>query len=127
MTFSPREDALRDLKSLLEQGLISKEEYRERRRSLYQTPSSSPLPKGEGGDLFATGGREHSNPQKPFELSEGVLLMNRYHLGAKLGQGGMGQVFHCVDTLSKQEYALKFIREASGSNTPWLCHVLKMW
>lgn len=64
----------------------------------------------------------HSFSQEPLppELKAGSVLLHRYELEERLGQGGMGEVWKTYDRISGVEVALKFVpRELLHFEAEW--------
>jgi hypothetical protein len=71
-------------------------------------PARSPT---HAADHFMTGGAPLSAPYKAQELQTNWILNNRYRIEVKLGEGGMGQVYRCIDLqLPNEPIALKLLR-----------------
>jgi len=73
-------------------------------------------PIAEPADIDATmPGRRDRKPDGRFDI--GDLIMNRYKVLAKLGQGGMGVVYKCFDEDAGIEVALKALPPELSHNT----------
>ena len=73
-------------------------------------------PIAEPADIDATmPGRRDRKPDGRFDI--GDLIMNRYKVLAKLGQGGMGVVYRCLDETAGVEVALKALPPELSHNT----------
>jgi len=93
-----------------------------------RTPAAAPVddvtmpgrrilePVAEPADIDATmPGRRDRKPDGRFDI--GDLIMNRYKVLAKLGQGGMGVVYRCLDETAGVEVALKALPPELSHNT----------
>jgi eukaryotic-like serine/threonine-protein kinase len=47
-----------------------------------------------------------------FAFQEGSLIAGRYRLGAQLGEGGMGEVWSAIHTVTRRSVALKFLKQS---------------
>ena len=71
-------------------------------------------------------GREEGRPPPGAELGEtqrfkpGTLLLDRYRIVARLGQGGMGEVYRADDLILEQPVALKFLAQGAEALGPRL-------
>jgi len=54
------------------------------------------------------------------DLLPGVLVADRYHVESLLGQGGMGSVYRCEDTMLGETVALKFLHTGVASDPKML-------
>jgi serine/threonine protein kinase len=59
----------------------------------------------------------------PASLKVGARLLNRYEITGVLGQGGMGAVYRCHDTITGTDVALKAIPPELSRNTPEMADV----
>ncbi|HAA57747.1 MAG TPA: hypothetical protein DCE42_23470, partial [Myxococcales bacterium] len=120
------EQVLRDLQNFFHAGLLSEDDFhsseqlvKSRLSNVFgeakpsrvpSQPSHVPSqpPRGSSsGYLPSTFHAQPSHQQR--ELSVKQYLLGRYYLEKLLGQGGMGQVFLCYDTVRESRYALKLI------------------
>lgn len=60
-------------------------------------------------ELFTSSGNNVAYIEPPRDLCPGTVLKNRYELIAKIGEGGMGEVWKVHDKTSGNQYALKFV------------------
>ena len=73
-------------------------------------------PVAEPADIDATmPGKRDRKPDGMFDI--GDLIMNRYKVLSKLGQGGMGVVYKCFDETAGVEIALKALPPELSHNT----------
>jgi serine/threonine-protein kinase len=72
----------------------------------------TPLTPMSGSRLRSTGASAADTQRFP----PGTLIASRYRVIARLGKGGMGEVFRADDLILGQPVALKFLPEAAASN-----------
>jgi serine/threonine-protein kinase len=65
------------------------------------------------GSRFRASGAGAADAQR---FPPGTLIASRYRVVARLGKGGMGEVFRADDLILGQTVALKFLPEAAASN-----------
>jgi serine/threonine protein kinase len=132
---------LREWKELLDEAIVTREEYETHRQNLLtqlkehsvtsspgvsqpsvssgvsffgtggQQPSTSSSPQQSAASFFQTGGI----PEHPPQGQAGQTLAGRYHLERLLGVGGMGEVYKATDALTNSPCALKWIRPELAS------------
>ncbi len=76
------------------------------------TPISLPQ-SGISGSRFRGTGASVSETQR---FPPGTLIASRYRVVARLGKGGMGEVFRADDLILGQPVALKFLPDAAANN-----------
>src|SRR5215470_8563293 len=66
-----------------------------------------------------------SFPSTPEEgrFPPGTILSQRYRISARMGKGGMGEVYRATDLLLGQSVALKFLPEALNGSAPALARL----
>jgi hypothetical protein len=73
------------------------------------TPQTTPM----SGSRFRASGAGGSDTQR---FPPGTLVANRYRVVARLGKGGMGEVFRADDLILGQTVALKFLPDTATNN-----------